>query len=562
MSTTTDATSSSSTSYAYSTTSYSTSSSDVDWDALIEVAVEAKTTRADSIDVKIDDNEATIAAYEDMQSLLQDVLSALKTIRGTADSLTENDDIFSQREAYLTASGDVDAESAIIVTADEGVETATYDIQILQLAESQKIAGSTFEEETAEFGLSGTFSIGLEGMDAVELTVSEDMSLGDIAELIDAESETTGVSASVIKVAENEYRLILSGTETGQEISVSSVSGDDIGTALGLTDAGGGFVDELQAAQSAIITLEGIEITRSTNTVDDVIDGVTFNLYQETGSDASISVEISSDLTAIKEAVTGLVDAYNAYREWALTHQETSSGGGAADDATLFGDSTLRSANSAVAEALATIIDNDSMALLGLSYNSSNYLEIDEDTLNDALLNDLDAVEDLLAFQMDASSSDIALLNRNDNMPDSLILDIEVDAEGNIVGASVDGDDSLFYISGTRIKGSEGSIYEGITFVYTGDSSQTIEMSFSSGLVENLYNAIDVYANSDDGLLSDMITDLSDTNEDLEAEASDIRSRAEDYRDRLTDLYSSYQAAIEEAQSTLDYLTALLDSGD
>lgn len=562
MSTTTDATSSSSTSYAYSTTSYSTSSSDVDWDALIEVAVEAKTTRADSIDVKIDDNEATIAAYEDMQSLLQDVLSALKTIRGTADSLTENDDIFSQREAYLTASGDVDAESAIIVTADEGVETATYDIQILQLAESQKIAGSTFEEETAEFGLSGTFSIGLEGMDAVELTVSEDMSLGDIAELIDAESETTGVSASVIKVAENEYRLILSGTETGQEISVSSVSGDDIGTALGLTDAGGGFVDELQAAQSAIITLEGIEITRSTNTVDDVIDGVTFNLYQETGSDASISVEISSDLTAIKEAVTGLVDAYNAYREWALTHQETSSGGGAADDATLFGDSTLRSANSAVAEALATIIDNDSMALLGLSYNSSNYLEIDEDTLNDALLNDLDAVEDLLAFQMDASSSDIALLNRNDNMPDSLILDIEVDAEGNIVGASVDGDDSLFYISGSRIKGSEGSIYEGITFVYTGDSSQTIEMSFSSGLVENLYNAIDVYANSDDGLLSDMITDLSDTNEDLESEASDIRSRAEDYRDRLTNLYSSYQAAIEEAQSTLDYLTALLDSGD
>ncbi|WP_417711087.1 flagellar filament capping protein FliD [Roseibium aggregatum] len=562
MSTTTDATSSSSTSYAYSTTSYSTSSSDVDWDALIEVAVEAKTTRADSIDVKIDDNEATIAAYEDMQSLLQDVLSALKTIRGTADSLTENDDIFSQREAYLTASGDVDAESAIIVTADEGVETATYDIQILQLAESQKIAGSTFEEETAEFGLSGTFSIGLEGMDAVELTVSEDMSLGDIAELIDAESETTGVSASVIKVAENEYRLILSGTETGQEISVSSVSGDDIGTALGLTDAGGGFVDELQAAQNAIITLEGIEITRSTNTVDDVIDGVTFNLYQETGSDASISVEISSDLTAIKEAVTGLVDAYNAYREWALTHQETSSGGGAADDATLFGDSTLRSANSAVAEALATIIDNDSMALLGLSYNSSNYLEIDEDTLNDALLNDLDAVEDLLAFQMDASSSDIALLNRNDNMPDSLILDIEVDAEGNIVGASVDGDDSLFYISGSRIKGSEGSIYEGITFVYTGDSSQTIEMSFSSGLVENLYNAIDVYANSDDGLLSDMITDLSDTNEDLESEASDIRSRAEDYRDRLTNLYSSYQAAIEEAQSTLDYLTALLDSGD
>lgn len=565
MTTTTDSTSTTTTTTTTSSSStYSTlsSSSEIDWDALIEAAVAVKTEAADSIDVKIEENEVKIAAYEEMQSLLQDLVSAADTIRGTADSLLEEDDVFSLREAYLTANGDVDAESAIVVTAENGVETATYDIQILQLATVQKVAGSSYEDSTSELGLSGTFSLSLDDMEAVEFEVTEDMTLDEIAELINTDSDTTGVSATVLQVSEGNYRLVLSGTETGQEITMTSVSGDDIGNSLGLTDTDGAFTDELQTAQDAIITLDGIEITRSTNTIDDVIDGVSFSLYQETGTDASISVEISSDLTSIKEAITALVDAYNAYREWALTQQETASGGGASDDAALFGDSTLRNANSDLADALATIIDSESMALLGLSYDSSNYLELDEDTLNDALLSDLDAVEDLLSFQMETSSSDLALLTRNDAMPDSLTLDIEVDEDGTLVSASVDGDDSLFTVDGTRIIGADGTAYEGITFVYTGDTSQTVEMSFSSGLVENLYNEIDSYSNSDDGLIEDLITSLTETNETLEEEAEDIRDRAETYRETITALYSEYQAAIEEAESTLDYLEAILSYGD
>lgn len=560
--TTTSSTSSTTTSSTSSTYTYSSSSSDVDWDALVELAVSAKTQKADSIDVKIEDNELKIAAYQEMQSLLQDLVSVAEDIRGTANSLTANDDIFSLRDAYLTGTGGVDAESAVVVTAENGTETGTYDLQILQLATTQKVAGSAYAESTSELGLSGTFSLGLNDMEIVEFEVTADMTLDEVAELINKDNDTTGVSATVLQVSEGNHRLVLSGTQTGQEITMTSVSGDDIGNALGLTETDGSFTDELQAAQDAIITLDGIEITRSTNSIDDVIDGVSFSLYQETGSDASISVEIASDLTSIKDSITNLVEAYNAYREWAITQQEIASGGGAADGAILFGDSTLRNANSDLSDALSTIIDNDSMALLGLSYDNSNYLELDEDTLNDALLNDLDAVENLLAFQMDSSSTNIALLSRNGSMPESLTLDIQVDSDGKVLSASVDGDDSLFTISGSRIKGAEGSIYEGVTFVFTGNSSETIDLSFSTGLVETLFNEIDAYSNSDDGVLTDLITSITETNDDLQEEADDIRSRAEVYQDNLTARYSEYQAAIEEAQSMLDYLDAISNSGD
>ena len=558
------ATVSSTTSTTTTASSYTYSSStDIDWSALVEVAVAAKTAPADAIDVKIAANEVKIAAYEEMQSLLQAITSAADAMRGTTNSIVTKDDVFSLREAYLTSSSSsVTASSAVVVTAENGAQTGTYDLQILQLATTQKVASSDFSSRSSEMELSGTFSIGLEGMESVEITVTEDMSLSEIASAINAESATTGVQASVVKVTESTYRLVLSGTETGKEISLESISGDDIGQALGLTDSDGAFASEIQAAKQAIISLDGIEITRSTNTIDDVLDGISFTIYQTTGSDATISVEIANDLTSIKDAIVALVDAYNAYREWALTQQAVSSSGGAAADATLFGDSTLRSANNAVASALSTMIDSSSMALLGLSYDTSNYLVLNETTLNSVLLNDLDALENILMFQFESSSEDLVLLSRNSSMPSELTLDIQVDSDGNITSVSVNGDTSLFTVSDTRIKGAEGTIYEGMTLVFTGSTSQTVTIQTSSGIVEKLYNSVDLYSNSSSGLVSGLIDNLTEKNEDYSTRAADIRSRAETYRTNLTNRYASYQAAIEAANSTLLYLEALLNSGD
>ncbi|PLW76447.1 flagellar filament capping protein FliD [Cohaesibacter celericrescens] len=566
--TTVDTTSTSTTSTLTSSSiSTSTSSDDTDWDALVEVAVAQKQLPADTIEVKIAENETEIEAYETMQGLLQDITSSLDIIRGTDDSLTENDDIFSVREAYTTANGDVDASSAVVITADDGADIQTYDLKILQLAKAQKVASESQSSETDAIGMAGTFSLQLDGgdelaADAVEIEVDSGMSLADIAEAINAESSLTGISASIIEVSSTEFKLVLNADDTGQDITMASVDGDDIGQSLGIVDAAGAFTNELQASQDSIFSIDGIEITRDTNTVDDVVDGVTFSLYQTTGEDDSISVEISQSLSEIKTSVQSIVDSYNAYREWALTQQETASGGGASDDAVLFGDGTLRNVNNAIADALSSMVDEDSMALLGLSYDNSNYLELDESVLNDALLNDLDGIESLLNFQMTSSSSDLVLLNRNGTMPSSLSLDVTVDEDGVLAGVSVDGDDSLFEVKGSRIVGAEGSDYEGITFVFTGSEDMTIDITTSTGIVENLYQAVSGYSDEDDGLITDIITSLEDENSNYEDSYEAIMSTVEDYRDRLITLYASYQEKISEAESSLDYLEALFNTGD
>ena len=542
------------------TTYTSSYSSGVDWDSLIEAAVSAKTAAADTIDTKISDNEAKLEAYEEMQTLLQDVVTAAQALRSPSGTSAKADDVFLDRAAYLTANGDVDESSVLSVTVEDGSDFGTYDVEILQIAKAHKVISAGVTSKTADLGYDGVFSIGLDGGESTEITIDSDMSLSEIAEAINDVSTTSGITASVVKVSDSEYELLLTAGDTGVDIVTSSVSGDDVLAGIGLTDSSGNFTDVLQESQDAIVSLDGVEITRSSNDIDDIIDGVTFHLYGETPDDTSVTVEVDTDLSSVKEAIQSLVDAYNAYREFAYTQQQVTTSGSAADDALLFGDGTLRSANNQISDALSTMIDKLSIADIGLSFDSTNNLVLDEDVLDDALLEDVEAIQSLLSFDMTSSSSSLGLLARGASAPTSFTLEIEVDDDGNITSATADG--VALEVSGTRLLGTDGTEFEGFSFVYAGTESKSIDVEISYGIAELLYNATEAIGDEEDGTLAEIISGIEDVNTSLEARADDIRDRAETYRDSLTARYASYEAKIAEAKAMLAYLDALLNAED
>lgn len=547
--------------YASSTTTVS-SNEDIDWDALVEEVVTAKLAKADTVEVKISDNEARIAAYGELQSLLSTVLEAANVLRAPSGTLDSADDVFLGRTAYVTSSGDTDVSDSLGATVGAGATTGSYTLTVAQLATSHKVIGTAQSSQTADLGLEGTFSLGVEDGTAVEIGVSSDMSLVDLAEAINAQSDTAGVQASILQVASGDFRLILSTVETGQTITTASAWGSDVLLVAGVTDADGTFVNELQAAQDAIFAVDGVEITRSSNEIDDVLDGVTLYLYEATPDGSAVTLEIAADVSAVKEAVLNLVDAYNAFREFAYSQQQVTStdADGETTASVLFADGTMRNISTAITSALTAVTDAGSMAVLGLSFDESNYLVLDEDALDDTLLTDLDAVQTLLSFQMTSSSSKLLLLQRGTTTPPETTLDITMDASGSISGVSVDGDSSLFTVSGTRIIGASGSAYEGLVLVYAGSASLSVDLSFSSGLAEALYNIADGAVDANDGTLTTLVADLEDVNDGLEAKVEDITEAAETYRTNLTARYAAYQAAIEQAETMLDYLTTLIDT--
>lgn len=550
-------TSSSTSSGVSVTTSGTTNSSSIDWSALIQAAVDAKTAQADTISTTITNNEAKISAYQTLQSDLKTLYSGLASL-STAVVNSLSTSAFSTRSASISATGDVSASSALSMTIKSGAATGDHTLTISQLATAHKVAGTSQSSQTDELGYSGAFSIGLEGGTTADITVTSTMSLQDVADAINAQTSTTNVQASIVQVSSTSYRLVLTGTEDAADISYSSTSGDDIMSELGVTDSSGSFTNVIQEAQSAEFALDGISMTRDTNDISDVLSGVTFSLLQATPDGTSLNISIETDTSQIQSALETFVTNYNAFRDEVVAQQATATDGTADSSAVLFGDGTMRNIMDALQNALNSTVGGMTMADLGLSFNESNELELDTSTLSDILSTNLSGVTKLLSAQTTTSSSQLSVVNTGTS-PQSFTLDLTVDSDGNLASASVGGDSTLFTVSGTTIIGAAGSIYAGMAFTYSGSTSQSITVTSTSGIATQLYQIAKNYSSST-GVLQTLITNLTTRDDDLQQKVDDINSAAATLQSQLQTQYAKYQAAIESANSTLTYLKALLSS--
>lgn len=539
------------------TTSGTTNSSSIDWSALIQAAVDAKTAQADTISTTITNNEAKITAYQTLQSDLKTLYSGLASL-STAVVNSLSTSAFATRAASISSTGDVSASSALSMTIKSGAATGDHTLTISQLAAAQKVAGTSQSSQTDELGYSGTFSIGLDGGATSDITVTSTMSLQDVADAINAQTSTTNVQASIVQVSSTSYQLLLTGTEDAADITYSSTSGDDILNKLGVTDSSGSFSDVLQEAQAAEFTLDGIAITRNTNDISDVLTGVTFSLLQATPDGTTVNISIETDTSQIESAIETFVTNYNAFRDEVVAQQATATDGTADSSAVLFGDGTMRNIMDALQNALNSTVGGMTMADLGLSFNENNELELDTSTLSDILDTNLSGVTKLLSAQTTTSSSQLSVVNTGTS-PQSFTLDLTVDSDGNLASASVGGDSTLFTVSGTTIIGASGSIYAGMAFTYSGSTSQSITVTSTSGIATQLYQIAKNYSSST-GVLQTLITNLTTRDDDLQQKVDDINSAAATLQSQLQTQYAKYQAAIESANSTLTYLKALLNS--
>ncbi|WP_417834142.1 flagellar filament capping protein FliD [Thalassospira xiamenensis] len=552
----------SSTSSSYVSSSYVSGLTDLDTAELVEDAYNAKMEVADTIETEVDELELEIAAFEDLQDLLEALEDAAEVLTASAELDSLRDDVWVGKSAYLSSSdANTTASDVLGVLVEDEAAVGSYTIEIKQMATAHKLGGDTYADASSAAGLSGTLNL-VAGDDytATDIEISDDMSLDDIADAINDQSSATGVRASVLQVSDDEYMLVLSAIDTGQEITFDTDGTDTtLAASLGFVNDDGGYANELVAADQAIFSVDGVEVTRSSNTVDDVIDGVTLYLYaEEEGTE--ITLEIDEDASSVYDAIEAFVDAYNELRSFVITNQSYEAGQGADEDAVLFGDSLLSSVVSSVYDTLSFTEDSEtyaSLSSIGITFDESNYLVIDSETLEDALVSNFDEVADLFSLSTDTGSDTLLVSEADGTYTGTFTIDIEVDAEGNITSASVGGDSSLFTISGNNIIGAEGSVYEGVELYFGGDSSESVDVTISSGLGNEMVKALDKYTNSSDGLISARIERLEEQTTNLEDEIEDVTTAAEAYAEDLTERYSALETKMYQLQLLREQLEAL-----
>jgi flagellar hook-associated protein 2 len=551
-----------------STTYISSTASGLDTSSLITAAVANQTSQVDSIEAEVTANTNKISAYTEVQTLMNDLSSAVDSLASATNLASGVDSVFDNTTATLTASdSSLDASNVMTATTTSAATTGSYALTVSQLATSMKVASSTMDDSTA-LGLTGSFTLAAADGTAATINVTSGMTLSDIASAVSAQSATTGVNATLIQVSSGQYKLMLTSADTGQAITATTASGDDVLNGIGVTDSSGDFANLVQSAQDAVMTVDGTTVTSASNTVSDVIPGVTMNLDSTTPSGDAITLTIGQDTSGVTSAINSFITAYNNLHDYLETQEQVGSDGTVASTAYLFADTTLRTLNAELNDLItgaSPSSDSSSsgaieyLSQLGVSLTSSNDLQLsDSSALSTALASNSAALQAFFQSSYTTSNSDLQLINNDSTSSLSFTLDITADSSG-ITGATVNGQSGLFTVSGDELIGATGSVYAGLTFAIDATADQSISVSLKQGLADSLVSLASQYGDTSSGLLQQQISSLTDTDNALSAQASDMQTSISSYETTLVNKYATMETEISSAKVVQELLDSILN---
>ena len=353
-------------------------------------------------------------AITKQETATQTRLSGLGTLKSALSTFQTAVQKLKDGSLFKAAQAVSSDESVLKVTAGVGSVAGTHAIKVTQLAQAQQSTTATeyANSAAAVADVGGTLNFTYpSGSTKTAFSVTIDATnntLAGIRDTINSSTDNNGVTASIINVD--------STVTPGATISKLVLTSKDSGTANGFTLAvtgGDAGLDKLNTATStnystvsatdAIINIDGQTATRSTNSMTDVIQGVTLDLQAlQSSADSPVNVNVSLDNTAINKTITDFVSGYNALR---TTTNSLGKYGGTSSGSTngaLIGDSTLLNITSNLRQDTSNPVSSatskyNSLALIGISIDKDGVMSLDSTKLNTALSANLSAVSDVFS---------------------------------------------------------------------------------------------------------------------------------------------------------------------
>ena len=389
-------------------TSFTGVSSGLDWRSLVDQMMKAERRPADRLQTTIAENGRRKEALNAFQAQLTTLQDAAAALAGRASGASS-----SPFESFLVTSSSPpgSTRTAAQATAGAGAAPGTYAVRVTALATPQKWTAGAGLAPTAAIGsayagttLTLSKTGGAPTIPPIALDGTETLTtLRDRINALNTGATPSGVSAALVSVSATEQRLVLTSTATGV---ANGFALDDGGSGLlaqlGLDAAARAANPQLaQAAADAAFSVDGIAMTRPTNTAADVLPGVTLTLTAE--GDATVTVARRPG--AASEAVKAFVDAFNAVQRTVATQ-------GRDPKSPLFNDALLRTVRGGLTSEIVRAVtpatapgvaaDLSTLASLGVSLQKDGTLAFDASKLNAALDARGGNVQALLADRMGA----------------------------------------------------------------------------------------------------------------------------------------------------------------
>lgn len=361
------------------------------------------------------EGQAPLARLDRQEILMQARLSAIGSLKGALSTFQSKLATASNLNSYRSSVASVGDSSLISATSSIGAPVGNHTVEVLQLAQSHRMASSGFAgldsvvstgTLTIDFG-SDNAGVFTSNPDKLAQTLTIDASNNTLAGVRDAiNAAGMGVTASVVFNG-TDHQMVLSSNDPGAENSIKITGIAEL--TYDPENLPANTMATTMVAQDAQAMIDGIMVTSSNDTLQDALEGVTINLKKADPGNVT-SLKVTDDTGKAMGAVKAFVDGYNELMNTVKSisgyDPETETGG------PLLGDPAVRSIVSKIQNIISTPVEGLQgkyrfIGDIGLATQKDGTLKLDESKLSDALRDN--AIDVGRIFSEGASMSDSLL---------------------------------------------------------------------------------------------------------------------------------------------------------
>ncbi len=568
--------------------------------SIIDSLVSGQTAQVTKLQDQITVNNSQASALGTLQQLLTQLQSTTAAL-ALPQSPDSSSNVFALRTISVVGNTTLPASSFLTATVSPSTTTGTYTISnITQTAMATTQESNAFSLPNADTSVvaasptAGMFSPGtITFKSGATITLTAGETLNQVAAAFNAVTtgaNGTGITASVVQTASgtpnNTYKLVFTGTNTGLANAfnlsppyggANTVTSDPSGALTNIT-----FATD-QAAQDALFKFNGVSVDRASNTVSDLVSGVTFNLLQNTNgqTNPAFTVTVAPDTTGITNGITNFVNAYNNFLNfYAQQTQIDPTTGLPVKTAVLYSDTTLRSIFNQESAYAASIVSGlgggvNTLAGIGINFGNvpatstnpavPNVLQIDTTTLTNAINTNLAGVENIFGYVATSSSSKLAVFQGPTNQTISSFT-VNVDQIGNNYTAvytdsggvqhTVNLTKSVLGSGGLSLSAPSSSGLAGLVLIYADGTSQSnISVTTTNG-VANQMNINLLSVTGTGGAIATDQQAIATKTSTTQTQITNINNQITTQRNMLLKKFSALEAAIAIANSSLNFLNS------
>lgn len=313
---------------------------------------------------------------------------------------------------------------------------------------------------------------------------------------------------------------------------------------------------QLQGGSDANITVDGVEITSSSNTIDSVIPGVILNL-KKASSDTTITLTLKRDYDALIGKIEEFVKVYNevidSINAQLKYNKEKKEPGGP-----LFGDSTLRTIKSQLTKIVLNrvpgLTENFSTpGLVGINIGIDSQLTIDKETLRDYLESNFEDVKRLFIFDWSSTNSNLSYIYHTiDTQAGTYEINIEsIDPISGyfITPGDATGDGEFL----TAVSGNA----KGLIVRYSGKETGTVgSFTLTFGIAELIDRLLYHITDSVSGTIEKKTEGIRQAIESLEKNVGAMEARIQRKMTELERQFIVMEGALSTLQSQMNWLAS------